>query len=209
MTHRATLVCFDLGRVLVRLADSRSHAAQRAGIRMPELSEYSIAQWERLRDEHEMGRLTFDQFSTQVSAVSGVTPADHIALYESWLCGGFDGVADLIDRVNARAATACLSNTNDLHWRMMSEGDGPNRLPLERLTWRFASHLIGAMKPDAAIYEHVERQTGFAGGQIVFFDDHPPNVEAAARRGWRACRIEPAHDPVEQMTRHLQALNVL
>jgi FMN phosphatase YigB (HAD superfamily) len=203
------LVCFDLGRVLVKLVQDREDAARRAAVVLPRITAEQFHRIEQVRDAHEAGRLTFDQFASRCGEISGLTPAEHHRIAEAWLCGMFDGVPDMIDRINARCATACLSNTNDLHWRMMTEGDGPNRLPLERLTWRFASHIIGALKPDAAIYEHVERQTGFAAGQIVFFDDHGPNVEAASQRGWRAFQILPQREPVAQIDEHLAALKLL
>ena len=59
-----------------------------------------------------------------------------------------------------------------------------------RLTHRFASHLCGLCKPDAAIFEHVERTTGVPPSQILFFDDLAENVDAAKSRGWRGYVID-------------------
>jgi HAD superfamily hydrolase (TIGR01509 family) len=42
------------------------------------------------------------------------------------------------------------------------------------------------MKPDARIYEIVEVQLGMRGGELLFIDDRPENVEGGARRGWRS-----------------------
>ena len=65
------------------------------------------------------------------------------------------------------------------------------------------------MKPDAKIYEHVEQTTGVAPEHILFFDDHPPNVNAARQRGWRVEQIDHTGDTVAQMTRHLRRYGVL
>lgn len=45
---------------------------------------------------------------------------------------------------------------------------------------------LRAAKPEAAVYEAVERALGLPGDQLAFFDDRPVNVEAATARGWRA-----------------------
>lgn len=86
----------------------------------------------------------------------------------------------------------------------MLDRGGSNYLPLDRLTYRFASHLVGAVKPDDAIYAHVERVTGVAPGSIVFFDDLEANVAAAARRGWRAHQVRVDADPIAQVRLHLR-----
>jgi 2-haloacid dehalogenase len=49
----------------------------------------------------------------------------------------------------------------------------------------FVSGRLRLAKPDPAIYEVVERDSGLSGPQLLFTDDRPENVEAAARRGWR------------------------
>ena len=43
----------------------------------------------------------------------------------------------------------------------------------------------GAMKPDAKIYEAVERKTGKSKDAILYIDDRIENVEAGLARGWQ------------------------
>jgi 2-haloacid dehalogenase len=52
----------------------------------------------------------------------------------------------------------------------------------------FLSYQLGLMKPAAGIYETVERATGCRGPEILYLDDHEPNVAAGVARGWRALR---------------------
>jgi 2-haloacid dehalogenase len=54
----------------------------------------------------------------------------------------------------------------------------------------FVSGRLRLAKPDPAIYEVVERESGFSGPALLFTDDRPENVEAAARRGWRTHLFE-------------------
>lgn len=44
---------------------------------------------------------------------------------------------------------------------------------------------VGVMKPEPAIYEHVEAMAGLTGDAILFTDDNAANIAAAALRGWR------------------------
>jgi 2-haloacid dehalogenase len=42
------------------------------------------------------------------------------------------------------------------------------------------------LKPDARIYEVVERLSGRRGAEILYLDDRPENVQGGLTRGWRA-----------------------
>lgn len=50
----------------------------------------------------------------------------------------------------------------------------------------FVSGHLGVIKPDPAIYEALERETGLEPETILYTDDRPENVEAARARGWGA-----------------------
>jgi HAD superfamily hydrolase (TIGR01509 family) len=41
------------------------------------------------------------------------------------------------------------------------------------------------MKPEAKIYEVLEKLAGRRGADIVYLDDRPENVAAGVARGWR------------------------
>lgn len=49
----------------------------------------------------------------------------------------------------------------------------------------FVSAHLGLAKPDPAIYAALEAGTGHSGGALLFADDRPENVAAAAARGWQ------------------------
>lgn len=54
----------------------------------------------------------------------------------------------------------------------------------------FVSARLGLIKPDPAIYEKVERETGIAPSALLFVDDRAKNVAAAQARGWRTHQFE-------------------
>lgn len=63
---------------------------------------------------------------------------------------------------------------------------------LRRFDREFVSAELGVVKPDAAIYEAVERGLGLSGEALIFTDDKPENVAAAAERGWKTHLFEGA-----------------
>ena len=122
----------------------------------------------------------------------------------------FPGWHDLIDAVHAaNIRTACLSYTNATHWRLMTTPGCAHHLTLDRLHFRIASHLVGAYKPEPAIYEALERESSVAPNRIVFFDDLEANCIGATARGWHAHLITHPGDPVAQIKAHLQNHGVL
>ncbi|MDB5299445.1 MAG: HAD-superfamily hydrolase, subfamily variant 3 [Phycisphaerales bacterium] len=197
------LVVFDLGRVLVRICDNWQHACRVAGLPVVEgeLSAEAQARLHSLVCRAEVGELDIDGFGREVGPVLGLTPMKLRALSDAYLLGAYEGAIEVVNELaEAGMPTACLTNTNDNHWRLMCDSSAVGYFPLDRLTHRFASHLLRLRKPDDAIYAHVERATATPPNAILFFDDIEENVAAARKRGWHTRQIDPAHnDPIPQI----------
>ncbi|MEO8242521.1 MAG: HAD family phosphatase [bacterium] len=54
----------------------------------------------------------------------------------------------------------------------------------------YVSGRMGVIKPDPRIYAMVEADCGLAGDRLLFADDKPENIKAAADRGWRTHQFE-------------------
>jgi HAD superfamily hydrolase (TIGR01509 family) len=204
MSHATQLVVFDIGRVMIGLVSGWPDACVRAGVAVPkEIESAQIrAGLHALIYQLETGRMSDEAYLEQVGVLVGASAKDVHAVMIAWLREPYDGLEALVEEIHGRGMkTACLSNTNSIHWGVLME-----RLPLGRMHYRFASHLMGAFKPEPGIYEAVEKETGIGAGGIVFFDDLEANCEGARVRGWRAHQIlhvEGAKDPVGQMRGHL------
>jgi HAD superfamily hydrolase (TIGR01509 family) len=158
---------------------------------------------------YDTGQIDAHTFAREIGPLRGLTAEQAFAAHDVFLRGPYPGAAQLIDDLDrVGLKTACLSNTSHHHWAQMNDRANPNFMSLDRLTWQFASHLIGVMKPHAAIYEHVERTTKIAPGAIVFFDDLTANVAAAQGRGWNAHQIRVDSDPIAQARAHLRSHGV-
>jgi FMN phosphatase YigB (HAD superfamily) len=208
VAHGIQLVCFDIGRVLLRICDNWQHACRIAGIEIPaNAGNGPPPQLDDLIRRYDTGHIDLKGFAREIEGLGAFTAQDVIRLQSCYLLGAYPGVDKLLDELSrAGVRTACLSNTSDHHWQMMHDRTGPHYLPLDRLDYRFASHLVQLRKPDDAIYAHVERETGVAGKAIVFVDDVEENVQAARRRGWRTCHIDPRpDDPLPQVRSYLRS----
>ncbi len=205
------LVIFDAGGVMVRLAKSWQDACARAGVPYPQIvmQPQVAAQVRAVIDPSERGHITQEEFDERVGGLIGLEPAALSRVSAQWLVGPYPGIEQLIERLCGNGVKlACLSNTNERHWAIMTGEGFHASLPVQGFSHLFASHLVGMRKPEPGIYEHVERETGIAPASILFFDDRPDNTAAAEARGWQTLTIDPTR-PVEQMTQHLIGLGLL
>lgn len=173
-----------------------------------------------LMDLFVTGRLSEDEWARRLFAAldRAYTPAELMRIHDAWLAPEYAGAERLVEDLHgAGVATACLSNTNHSHWVRLVHHDGraalagaPEFPAVQRLGRHHASHLLGLAKPDPAIYRAFEAANGVAGGEILFFDDLPENVEAAHAVGWRVEAVDPHVDTTApQLREHLRRHGVL
>lgn len=208
MARPFDLVAFDLGGVLVRTVESWEEAHALAGLpgEPPRDGAFSALLGEL--GARADGSLTSERFGEIVAAASGGRYAveDVRGVSHAWLLGEHPGIGAIFDALDAVGVeTALLSNTNDAHWDRLVASDGEAEFPtLRRARHRFASHLLGLVKPDPAIYREVERRTGHDAGRILFFDDLEANVEGVRAVGWTAERVGPDGDVARRVPASLR-----
>jgi len=66
---------------------------------------------------------------------------------------------------------------------------------------RYISAELGLIKPDPAIYAHVEADCGLAPEVLLFADDRIDNIEAARARGWQTHLFEGAGGWAQRLMR--------
>ncbi|HQB43362.1 MAG TPA: HAD-IA family hydrolase, partial [Polyangiaceae bacterium] len=201
MQRHSWIVTFDLGNVVVRLSGSTRESAKRAGIpwrpathaERPEQASHLLERWQ-------LGQIDDDRlFEAWADALGGrFSAAEAEIISQAWLLGEFEGIHDIIQRLDQRhVRLGCLSNTCNHHWQWML--NHPDRFPsFALLHEKHASHLMGVMKPDPSIYARFEQAVGHQASNIVFFDDILGNVAAAKAQGWHAFLISPQCPPSEQ-----------
>lgn len=219
MSRTIDVVCFDLGGVLMRICRSWEEACARAGLplrdepvlRSPELIEARRT----IKDSYEIGGMSCEDYVRAIAgATAGLYSAEEVRrIHDAWIIEDYPGTHDLVERLNQRngITTACLSNTNRLHWHagLGVSGGRPISPAVTRIRRRFASHEVGLAKPDARFYAHADSVLGVAPARVLFFDDLEENVAAAKARGWRAEVIDHTGDTADQMRRHLESYGII
>lgn len=196
-------VVFDLGKVLLDfdylIAARRIAARSKMG---PEELMRFLARSPTLA-EFERGRVTRQQFFEEIRAATGFAGGlDEFATAFGDIFVEIEPMVQLHSALRRRGlATYIFSNTNDLAVEYI------------RRAFPFFSHFDGyvfsyehgVMKPDAGLYEVLERQSGTWGAEIVYLDDRPENVAAASARGWQAI----LHESPEQSRAAITEMGLL
>ena len=176
-------VVFDLGKVLVDF--DYSIAARRIAAR-GKMSLMEIAKYINqtpLFIHYESGRVTTEQFYNEIRSVTGFR-GDQAEFGECFadIFVGIEPMIQLHAALRQRGVpTFIFSNTNELaaeHIRRTFPFYG-------NFDGYVLSYEHGAMKPDAPLYEVVERMSGRRAGELLYLDDRPENVAAGAVRGWQ------------------------
>jgi len=212
MESSIKIVVFDLGGVMIRLADGWAGACQCAGIpyrpfAITDALQGGFAQLEELISTDAITSQEYGQRAALLLA-DRYSPAEICFIYQAIIREEFPGMHRLVLAVKrAGMRTACLSNTCCTHWKDLTN---PALYPaICALDFHHASHLFRCAKPNPRIYELFERATNYPPKDILFFDDRQENVTSACARGWSAIRIHELRSPVEQIYAALAAHGIL
>jgi FMN phosphatase YigB (HAD superfamily) len=179
----STVVAFDLGKVLVdfdyHIAVSRIAARSTLP---PDGIKTFLGQSHAIID-YECGRLTREEFYEQARQAIGFRGT--IEEFGGFFADIFTEIPPMIELhagLHRRGVpTYIFSNTNDLAVEHIRRN-----FPFFRdFDGYIYSYEVGAMKPEAKIYEVLEKLAGRRGADIIYLDDRSENVAAGAARGWR------------------------
>ena len=176
-------VVFDLGKVLVDF--DYSIAARRIAARgkMTLLEIAAYINQSPLFAEYELGHVTTQQFYDEIRKVTGFR--DDLTEFSSCFADIFTEIEPMVRlqaELQQRGMPAYVfSNTNELAVEHIRR----NFPFYSKFDSCILSYEHGAMKPDARLYEVVERQSGRRDAEILYLDDRPENIAAGAARGWQ------------------------
>lgn len=202
-------VVFDIGGVMVRIRSTWGECADAIGIEIaPEVRGRSQGDFP-LMDPYQAGKVETRAFVPALREYLGTETEDEaIAVHNGMLAEPFDGVAEIVGELRSRDVhTACLSNTNELHWPIL-RGSGAY-WGIDRLELAVASHLLKLAKPQPEIYRAFEEHAGATPEEIYYFDDHPTYVAAAGALGWNAFQVAPSNGPASQIRAALEERGIL
>lgn len=180
------LLLFDLGGVLVDFAGPRELGQF---LRTPASPEEILKRWTRCphSEAFEAGRISARDFAERFVRDWEVDlePETFLGEFRSWSRGLLPGARELLGALRPRFRLAALSNSNELHWDRNTNEIGVTEL----FEFALSSHQLGLCKPDPAIFLAALARAHVPAGSVMFFDDLPSNVAAAAGVGIRAREV--------------------
>ncbi|HTV76045.1 MAG TPA: HAD-IA family hydrolase, partial [Candidatus Baltobacteraceae bacterium] len=149
---------------------------------------------------YEGGQLTRSQFFAEMQQATGFT--GNIDEFSNDLADIFLPIEPMIglhEELRRRGyLTYIFSNTNDIAIEHVRQ----NFPFFKTFDGYVFSYEARSMKPDAKIYEAMEKLSGRRGADLVYIDDRPENIATGAGRGWRAI----LHETPEKTRAALQKL---
>ncbi len=174
-------IIFDLGKVITPIDFTRGYAA------IEKLSPHSAAEIAarlasaELAHRYESGHLTSEEFHGEMLSILGAD-IPYPQFCDIW-CSIFlpsTLVPDtLIEDLHQRHRLLLLSNTNDIHFRMIRE----NYPILRHFDDFILSYQVGAMKPSPEIFQAAIARAGCRPEECFFTDDIEAYVDAARSQG--------------------------
>jgi HAD superfamily hydrolase (TIGR01509 family) len=202
MTIKA--IVFDLGKVLVDFDYSIAirRIAARSRIPTEELGRFLLTH-SPLLFQYELGKVSSEAFYREICAASGYSgSSEEFSQAFGDIFTPIQPMVELQAELRKRGwPTYIFSNTNELAVRHVRA----NFPFFANFDGYVLSYEHGVMKPEAGLYEVVERVCGRAGPEILYLDDRPENIDAGAARGWQAFLQEAP----EKTIRHVRGLGLL
>jgi len=191
-----SVILFDLGDVLIECGSYSKMLEWQNWTK--ELSELE-AKWSEsfAMSEYQRGAISTKEFLAAVIEELDLTVNAARFIREFRLIPKcfYPGAEIVLKELRKKYITACLSNTNELHWNKLCSVDKIDK----QFTRCFPSHLIHKLKPDKDAYSYVTKALGVTPSQIVFFDDKAKNVEAAKEIGINAFKTENFKEVCDQL----------
>ncbi|HEY3320992.1 MAG TPA: HAD family phosphatase [Planctomycetota bacterium] len=177
-------VIFDLGGVLIDFdfEIAISLAANSAGISSSEVRQRLFTA--PVFEAFERGEISPPAFHAELQTMLGcqIPYADFCTAWNGIFTDEIEGNLKLLRELRARGVKiGILSNTNALHFEYLRE----RMQVLRELDHVYASHEIGARKPEPEAFRRVLARMSVAPEKALFIDDYDQNVMAAQSVGMK------------------------
>jgi len=187
-TTKVQALLFDLGGVLIDVDFNRvlEHWQPISQLSLEELKATFSA--DLPYQQHERGEITAAQYFAHL-AVGLQLQDDPARITEGWnaIFGGeITETLNLVQEARAHIPCYVFSNTNATHQAVWTALYPRLAQSFERI---FVSSDMGYRKPERRAFEYVAEAIGVPLNSILFFDDHPDNVEGARVAGLQAVHV--------------------
>ncbi|HEY0455249.1 MAG TPA: HAD family phosphatase [Verrucomicrobiae bacterium] len=176
------IVVFDLGKVLVDFNFGLAARRIAAASKVTAEAVQTLIDHSPLLFRYETGQINKEEFYRAICEETGYNaPFNEFSTAFSDIFAPIPEMIHLHGRLReAGVPVFIFSNTNDLALAHIRR----NYPFIHYFDGYVFSFEQGSMKPQAPIYEAVEKLTGRRGKQILYLDDRLDNAEAGRARGW-------------------------
>jgi len=193
-------VYFDVNGCLVRFFQKAfTKLAEDTGASADQIE---TAFW-HYNDEVCRGSLSIDEFNAAMARRLGLPTLDWATYYMEAL-DPMPGMAELVTWASQYYQVGLLTNILPGAIETMRSRE---LLPNIHYDAIVDSSVVGAVKPEPAIYDHAAKLAGVSEDEILFIDDSRPNLVTAEKRGWRVIWFDD-YDPATSIERIKQALEL-
>lgn len=192
MNNNIDWIVFDLGNVVYDLSrdallDAVIHASNKSPAEIQALFSDSFhlgAEELSLNERFQLGLLSEEDYFNElhVALDKQVSVAQLKAAWLSMLVAENPETLAIIQSLYGKMHLGCLSNTHAQHWQYLLD----TSQAFKYFDVKVASHLVGAAKPDPAIYRAFCEQANTEPSRCLLIDDLPQNVAGAMSCGWQA-----------------------
>jgi HAD superfamily hydrolase (TIGR01509 family) len=176
-------IVFDLGKVLVDFDYGIAARKLAQASKLPLSDIHQIITQPSILFRYETGHLTRQEFYRAICDATGFCGA--LEVFGEFFSDIFAPIPEMIElhaRLRADGLpTFIFSNTNDLAIQHIRK----NFPFFANFDDYIFSYEHGSMKPDAHLYEVVEKITGHEGRKILYLDDRQENIDAGQARNWQ------------------------
>jgi FMN phosphatase YigB (HAD superfamily) len=180
----------DVGNVLIHF--DFTHAARRLAEKCPHPAETVLTLFDGIKGPYEDGRIDDEEFVRESIRLTGFTGTaeEFIAIWCEIFTENLPMKASLT-AIAGKVPMYLLSNTSGLHkdyfWRTYGI--------FEPFADGVYSHEAKCSKPGEAIFQHTIEKFGLDPARTFYVDDLLPNIETAARLGFRTFHYSFAKHP--------------
>jgi len=183
MPHKPKTLMFDLGGVIVPWVGIEALMSYSGLTREEVANRFSAS---KVAGAFERGKASEAEFIAEFEAMFDLPDTDTTALWNSWVLPPYPGTLEALVDLKTRYTTACLSNTNSLHWAHLNTMFNTD----EAFHYAFTSHVLREAKPDASCFMKALKLMNCAAEDVWFFDDTDTNIEAARKLGLTAFHVD-------------------
>lgn len=201
MSAQIKLAAFDLGNVMVDVQEQIPARKLAALSGKTEQQVFEAIFSPEKKALFESGRMSWEEHAA--NAIQQL----HLPISEQQLRKIYheslirdETVINMVGAVAEQVQITIASNTSQPHWEWVQE----NLAFASRFDPPILSHLVGAMKPDAAFYRPLIERSGFDPKEIFFTDDRPENIDGARDLGISAFLFTSP----EELQRDLQSCGI-